>query len=367
MRLFMTTFLRFVVLLICGASGMASFAYSQETNPTQMSAEQEKYILYPGTVDALPDIPSPHITEDGMEIVVAFTKDKKYALIPVTVENGRPYKYARSGSGKGKQLEVDAADFPTLAKTGLHSERELEQTKTITGKPVEEITEIGRPGNASGEGFMSQDEDIISVLIGDSRLVQKLGLTHPQTAKALFHLWNLILEQKAAYEDKVRPWGDIGYFLYNGKKVFLEVQGTKGWQESIFNDGITGGYHINFWRELDEKEKALLNKSYADLDEAQMAELIKRLSHIHIGEIEPYYVMWYGFYEGHTGYRADPVAIAFIFGLKGLEEIESAFKGNLPNTLKDHFTGDAENPFTRAPALLSGNPERPEKEKENEE
>ncbi len=52
----------------------------------------------------------------------------------------------------------------------------------------------------------------------------------------------------------------------------------------------------------------------------------------------PYYIMRYGFYEGHTDYRADPIAVAWIFGLRSLEQIESAFEGNLYNILVDHFT-----------------------------
>ena len=73
-------------------------------------------------------------------------------------------------------------------------------------------------------------------------------------------------------------------------------------------------------------------------NEEQMENLIKKLSHILMGEMEPYYVMRYGFYEGHTSYRADPIAIAFIFGLKSLEEIENAFQGNLYRALTKHFT-----------------------------
>jgi len=69
-----------------------------------------------------------------------------------------------------------------------------------------------------------------------------------------------------------------------------------------------------------------------------MAEYIKRLAYIHTGEMVPYYIMRYGFYEGHTDFRADPIAIAFIFGLKSLEEIEDVFQGNLYKTLTRHFT-----------------------------
>jgi len=48
--------------------------------------------------------------------------------------------------------------------------------------------------------------------------------------------------------------------------------------------------------------------------------------------------MRYGFYEGHTeAYRCDPIAIAFIFGLQSIEEIDIAFDGNLLNKLLKHY------------------------------
>ena len=65
--------------------------------------------------------------------------------------------------------------------------------------------------------------------------------------------------------------------------------------------------------------------------------LIQRLSSIRTGEMEPHYIMWYGFYEGHTEWRADPLAIAFIFGLRSLEELERAFPGKLYEVLTKHF------------------------------
>ena len=296
--------------------------------------------LYPNVLDKLPDIPSPYTTKDGMEIVTAFLKDKKYTLIPVTVENGEPLDYNKNQWGKGNQLEVSVKDFPTLAMTGLHSEIELEQTVAITGKSISEITYLGRPERSSTAGFMSENEDIISVLKSDNRLVKKLGLTHPQSTKPLFNVFNLILKHLEYYKNNVRPWEDISYILYNGRKIHLEWGGEKGWQESIFNDEILGYYRINIWREFSQEEKAFLDKKYSNLNAEQMSELVKKLSHIHTGEMVPYYIMRYGFYEGHTDYRTDPIAISFIFGLRSLEDIEIAFTGNLYNTLTEHFTED---------------------------
>lgn len=144
------------------------------------------FSLYPQSLQSNPGIPSPYITRDGEEIILVYTTDNTYELIPVRVENGRPYIYTRFG--KGRQLDVDIQDFPVLARTGLHSEQNLEQTKTITGRSVVEITELGRPGRSSGAGFMAEDEDIISVLKGDNRLVNDMELTHRDTSRVLFHL-----------------------------------------------------------------------------------------------------------------------------------------------------------------------------------
>ena len=87
-------------------------------------------------------------------------------------------------------------------------------------------------------------------------------------------------------------------------------------------------------------EKAFLTEKYPNLSTYQISELQKKLSCINFSEMLPYYIMRYGFYEGHTDYRADPIAIAWIFGFKRLEEIEETFKGKLYDVLMEHFTRD---------------------------
>ena len=279
------------------------------------------------------------MTEEGTEILTALLKSGKYVFMPVTVENGKPLHYSyRVGSvyGKDQQLHVDRGDFPTLAGTGLHAESELDAKDTITGVPVDLITYIGRPGRFSGAGFMAGDEDIISVLKGDNDLVRKLGLTHPQMAKPLYHVWNMILQ-----EIQCGKWGrfsGIQCFFYNGHKVTLRAESMKGWQISIFQDEVQGRFDIDVQRTLTAAERSFLRDKYPRLSDTQMAELEGRISRFHFSEMVPYYIMRYGFYEGHTSYRADPVAIACIFGLRSVEEIEDAFPGGLYRVLTNHFT-----------------------------
>lgn len=313
------------------------------TQPEAVSShtcrQQIPYPLYPDVLDKRPTVPSPYLTEEGTEILTAILKNGKYVLMPVTVENGKPLHYSyKVGSvyGKDQQLHVDRGDFPALAETGLHSEAELDAKDTITGVPIDVITYIGRPRRFSGAGFMAEDEDIISVLKGDNDLVRKLGLTHPQMARPLYHVWNMILQEIEC--GKLRRFSGIQSFFYNGNKVRLRAESMKGWQISIFHDEIRGRFGIDVQRTLTAAERSFLRGKYPNLSDIQMTELQEKLTKFHFSEMVPYYIMRYGFYEGHTDYRADPIVIACIFGLKSVEEIENAFQGSLYKTLINHFT-----------------------------
>lgn len=350
-RLFIVCFSIAMVVSECpllGASGSRVGPVDGAVNPqlinlpdtaaNPISDRQISHVLYPCLLDKPSDIPSPYPAENCTEILTAFLTEKKYALIPVTVENGSPLLYSGripSLYGKDQQLHVNRGDFPALAETGLHSDTELDGKVMITGVPVDVITYIGRPGRFSGAGFMAADEDIISVLKGDNDLVAKLGLTHPRMARPLFHVWNMILAEIEL--GKLRRFSSIEYFFYNGNKVVFRAEGTKGWQVSIFQDEIQGRFDIDVRRALTADERQLLQDKYSHLTAVQMAELQEKLTHLHFSEMAPYYIMRYGFYEGHTAYRADPVAIACIFGLKSMEEIENAFPGMLYEVLTNHF------------------------------
>ncbi len=109
------------------------------------------------------------------------------------------------------------------------------------------------------------------------------------------------------------------------------------WQISIFHDEVQGRYNIHIDRTLTHKEEQYLEKKYSHFNNEEMAELKHKLTHLDFSEMLPYYIMRYGFYEGHTDYRCDPIAISFIFGLKSLEEIDIEFKENLYNTLTKHY------------------------------
>jgi len=246
-----------------------------------------------------------------------------------------------SDTKKARQLMVDAVDFPALSGSGLHSEKELDAAQTITGRSIAEITELGCPGGLSIDGFLAADENVISVLKGDNRIVSAMSLTHRELARPLFHIWNMIGADLdlGRWNMAEHRWENIRSVLYNGKTVRLNAGDTKGAQRSIFEDGFDdGSFWIEIERDLEAGEKTFLARKYRHLTPEQRAVLIKRLSSIRTGEMEPHYIMWYGFYEGHTSWRADPLAIAFIFGLRSLEELESALPGRLYEVLTEHFS-----------------------------
>jgi hypothetical protein len=287
--------------------------------------------LYPETLETEPEMPSPGTRGDGMDVVLAETREREWAVV------------TPGGQGverRGPQRYVDAHDFPALALTGLHDPEELAGTVTVTGRSLAEITDLGRPGGLSEDGFMAGDEDLLSVLEGDNRLVSALGLTHPQLARPLFHVWNMIEAdvQAGRWNQREHRWDRIRQIVYNGRRVGLEAHDTKGGQESIFDDGLGGAFHIEIRRAPTPAEEELLRERYGDLPSGAWSTFLHRLTTMETGEMEPHYIQWYGFYEGHTGWRADPIALAFIFGLRSLEEIEAAFPGRLPVVLTAHFT-----------------------------
>ncbi|MBT8395304.1 MAG: hypothetical protein HKO81_06890 [Flavobacteriaceae bacterium] len=289
------------------------------------------YRIYPNVNIDKPKLASPFISKNLNEYVVAITREDKYAIIDVTLGNDDKICV---------QNIIDTLDFPHLAKTGLHSEVNLNSIKTITGRSIEEITELARPNGLSQAGFMAKDETILSVISGDNQIVKKLNTTHPELAKPLFHVLNMMdadLDLNRWNMAK-HQWENIRYFFYNNHKVFVDAEDTKGGQKSIFNDNIEGAFFIKIWRELEKEEMKYLEDNYKYLSKDEFNDLVLKLSSLNTGEMEPQYIMRYGFYEGHTYWRTDPITISFIFGLISLPELDGIFENRLLEVLSKHYT-----------------------------
>lgn len=290
-----------------------------------------------------PGLPSPVLSEKGREMVLVKTTNDIYTWLDATVENGEPFDHKRNLYGKGNQLLADEEDFRVLAIKGIHSERELSDTKTITGRSVSRITIDGRPLGSSGVGFMADDETIMSVILADNQTAIKLGLTHADLCRPLFHFWNISREFENFNLDTVSNESyEVESLIYNGHRILFKITGSRGWQESIFNDEILGSGHIEIWRELDTPELDFLKKNYGSLPPEKLEKLKNMLSYIHTGEMVFFYINRYGFYEGHTEYRVDPVAVAFVFGLKSIQDVHRVCGGDLYTYFTTHFTTNPE-------------------------
>jgi len=301
--------------------------------------DSEIILFFPEFSTGERDISSPGLSENSRELVLVKGENGKFTWFDATVENGEPFDYKNRLYGKGNQLMADENDFPHLAKKGFHDVTELHNTKMITGRSVSQITIDGRPWGSSGVGFMADDETIMSVILADNQIVEKLGCTHPDLARPLFHLWNI--SQKISSYNEKHQTGEIfqpAALIYNGNEVKIKITGSRGWQESIFNDEILGTGHIEMGRDLTQSETAFIDKQYSFLTDEQRDNLKKSLSWIHTGEMVLFYISRYGFYEGHTEYRADPVTIALVFGLTTIEAAHHACGDNLFNYYNMHFT-----------------------------
>lgn len=331
-----------------GAHGAASVAAASRRTPWDREAQRcapprstariesgtvtfegRRYRLYPDTLDARPDIPSPLTAADGTELVVVALQGGKYGIVPVTMTT------------KERQCEADGDDFPTLARTGLHAELELQRARAITGRSIGEIADLARPGSLSTDGFLGPNEDPIDVLLADNRTVMALGLTHAELARPLFHVWNMMRTDLDLdrWDMATHRWRNVAAIVSHGSTVNLVAGDTKGWQASIFGDRLQGSFWIEIARELTAKERVSLDTRYGHLDTEQMRAFVRALTHIQTSEIEPHYVMWYGFYEGKTPWRTDPITVALVFGLRTLDEIEAALPGRLYDVVMARCAG----------------------------
>jgi hypothetical protein len=330
---------RFLLLLLLVLSACKTGIYKNSLD----KVESGDIRLIPEYFSDKPDLPSPALSGDQREMILVKLNGHRYTYIDATVENGEPFDYKRRLYGKGNQMMADSADFPGLARRGLHSEKDLRNTKIITGRSVSQITVDGRPWGSSGVGFMTDDETIISVILADNRTVKSLGLTHPDLARPLFHLWN-VSNDFGKYNIDIGTGEElqIEAMMYNGKEVHYVITGSRGWQESIFNDEILGSGHIEISREPDVNELDFLETNYAYLSADEYQQLINYLFNIHTGEMVFFYINRYGFYEGHTEYRVDPVSVALIFGIRTIEDVHRACAGDLHGYFNNTFIENPE-------------------------
>jgi hypothetical protein len=305
---------------------LSAFLVMALVSPPTLEFGGRAHILYPATTTTCPDLESP-LSVDGREYVVVELADGSFGLVDVT------------RSDHPEQLQVDH-EFESLAATGLHDQNQLATLTRLNDRPLSEIDSDARPGGLSEDGFIAPDETVAAVIAGDDRLVRAMGLTHADLARPLWHIWNLVQTdlELGRWNMAEHRWDNIRRLKYNGHWISLEVHDTKGGQRSPFGDGLEGAFWMVFWRPVPVPEQEWLHARYGHHGPTAWNELVGRLSRLHIGEMEAFYITRYGFYEGHTDWRVDPLGTAWLFGLRTFDELEAAFPGALDRVVLEHWT-----------------------------
>jgi hypothetical protein len=152
--------------------------------------------------------------------------------------------------------------------------------KQLNHIPIGDLEDRMRPGHASTDGFIGDNEKLLDVLASDNDTVlEKLGVTHAELAKHL-HAMGVIARQLKE---------NTGELLYHGRRYLVIRAQTHGGQASPFDDGTSGD----------------LNIVVANLDSG------KKISY---SVLLPYMIERYGFYEGkESNYRLEPVDVYGVF------------------------------------------------------
>ena len=129
-------------------------------------------------------------------------------------------------------------------------------------------------------------------------------------------------------------------FLPDGSRATGSSQDVDAESLILVGGSLTQGFavsdHETFAWKLQQKHPGVTVTKYGTGAYGTYQSLLT-LEQVFARQETPALVL-YGFYEGHTQWRTDPIAIAFVFGLRSLEEIEAAFPGRLPEVLTAHFT-----------------------------
>jgi len=99
---------------------------------------------------------------------------------------------------------------------------------------------------------------------------------------------------------------------------------------------VQGRYNIRIDRDLTPGEDGYLQTKYSRFNDDEMIILKQKLTQLDFDEILPYYIRHYGFYEGRTDYRCDPIAIASIFGLRSPEALDLVVEDKLYRALTEY-------------------------------
>jgi hypothetical protein len=178
-----------------------------------------------------------------------------------------------------KQKYTEGPNSAGFIIGGVNTNEIISNLTELTGVPISEIEHSARPRSGSMAGFIGKNEQFLDVLKADNTFVISRGFTHQQLAEPLFYAMNLV---------NLTEGGEDFEFRYRGTLYRVNYAGSRGIQETIFNDDAEASRDYTV---VNTENGALVNFS----------------------AMVPEYIWRYGFYEGNTEYRVDPARIVDVF------------------------------------------------------
>jgi len=275
-------------------------APSVYTIADQTKSHQDFYAIYRGErLTFIGNAQSGNVDEGTKVLGYRQEQDGIFGGVVAALEfEGKNIRYAltstgRMVSGSAKQVreivpqltpgqKFTASDSSGFLIGASNSDTVIDRMNSLTDKTVAEIESDARPGGLSRSGFLDDIESFKKRLKTDNDFVLGKGYTHQALAEPLFAVMDILDAIDADRFDD---------FTYRGQHYKASYETYRGFQVSLFNDGM------------------LADQDYTVTNLATGKEL-------RFSPLVPYYIARYGFYEGNTSYRVDPAEIIETFQLR---------------------------------------------------
>lgn len=247
---------------------------------------------------------------------------------------------------------VNAPAGPSAMAADISS---LDSLTHLNGVPIATIEARAKPGGWSTGGFIGRDETFLGVLQRDWKTISLLGLTHTEMAD---HLRTIRAGARAFYGEQSGVTS-YDYTQFPGMKALVEgmhgasfvhrpqtirvtVETYGGHQEDIFKTG--GRMQLNQGVVVDSEWNWCRDFVYQNTTTGQKIT-------VPYGLFE--YIRRYGFYEGTTAYRVDPLQLISVITGERREDIQMFLQMREVEALIPKFgTQENGNCFTRIAAKI---------------
>lgn len=198
----------------------------------------------------------------------------------------------------GTQKMLDSLQGKGLTKSENPFVKEISESGTIAGMPIEKVEKRMRSTNYMTSGFLDKDESLVDVLTRDQQEVNRMGLTHKQISDPLQEAHNnyvLLSLQNPNWKDRREE------ILIEGQPFIMSIKDSRGVAVSPLIDTSNGSN--GDWRLSTNSGAIITLENPRNKTESSFSDMLVHL------------IRDFGFYEGNVPYRVPPTEIAEFFEL----------------------------------------------------